>query len=85
MNESPLNLNGSTHFHWPLETAHSGADDLERTSFGLVNLDKLYPCTRENPCILDRLITEDIMNFKHRASRELFQKLLGDSRKPRDS
>ncbi len=37
------------------------------TSKGLVDLDVVCPCTKESPCLLDKLILEERMERKKRA------------------
>ncbi len=36
------------------------ADACCLTSFGLRDLDLLSPCTREDPCVLDKMIFEEV-------------------------
>ena len=55
----------------------SNREKFRTSRFGLVDLDAMSPCTKEDPCLLDKLIYEDLIRSR-RVNQQLFLELLED-------
>ena len=46
---------------WPLRSSPAFDDEAGRTSFGLLDLDALSPCTPQDLCVLDKMILAEFV------------------------
>ena len=64
-------------YFWP-ETPTSPDLRPRNAKSGLIDLDLTHPCTSNDPCLLDKLIQEDII--KNRGFNNLVQQILHSTR-----